>query len=140
MLNRLGLNNTEAKIFLSLCSAGTSTARAIAENSGVAREVVYQIIPTLKEKGLIETVITTPQTYKAIPAEDAYKILLNRISEENKKLRKEARKSLKLLKKPQKNLLEEAPQITMVPQGKTLQSKILNALRTSKTSVDFIIS
>jgi sugar-specific transcriptional regulator TrmB len=140
ILIRLGLNNTEAKIFLALCTAGTSTARTIAENSGVAREVVYQVMPTLQEKGIIEIVMTSPQAYKAISAEDAYEILLKRSSEENKKLKKEALKSLKALKRTLRSPLEECPQITIVPQGKANVLRILSELRNAKLSVEIIIS
>jgi sugar-specific transcriptional regulator TrmB len=69
LLVRLGLTFTEAKIFLARYIIGTASARTVAETAGVAREVVYQILPTLQEKGLIEIVLTTPQTYKAIQAE-----------------------------------------------------------------------
>lgn len=140
LLIRLGLSFTQAKIYLALCTAGTCTARAIAENSGVAREVIYQIIPTLQEKGLVETVITTPRAYRAIPAENAFEILLKHQDEEKSKLKKEVKETLKTLKQTQKGPFEECPHITMVPKGKALISKILNELKNAQESVDIIIS
>jgi sugar-specific transcriptional regulator TrmB len=140
LLVQLGLTFTEAKIFLVLCTIGTLTARMISENAGVAREVVYQILPTLQEKGLIESVLTTPQTYRAIPAEYAFEILLKRKNEENKKTKKEIHETLNALKKVQNPPSDDCHQITTVPRGKALQSKIISEMRNAQKNVDIVIS
>jgi sugar-specific transcriptional regulator TrmB len=140
LLVRLGLTFTEAKIFLVLCTIGTSTARMISENAGIAREVVYQVIPTLQEKGLIENVLTAPQTYKAIPAEYAFEILLKRKNQENKKTKKEIKETLKTLEKVQNISSDYCSQITIIPRGKALLTKITNEMRNAQKSVDIVIS
>jgi sugar-specific transcriptional regulator TrmB len=140
LLVRLGLTFTEAKIFLVLCTIGTSTARIISENAGVAREVVYQVIPTLQEKGLIENVLTAPQTYRAIPAEYAFEILLKRKNEETRKTEKDIKNSLRALQKAQNTASNDCYQITIVPRGKALLSKITGEMRNAQKTVDIVIS
>lgn len=94
ILNSLGLSLNGARVFLALFQLGTSTAKAISTSSGVAREVVYQIMPRLLEKGLVEEAITAPKTFKAIPMKEAYAILLRRKEEENRELCAKAREAL----------------------------------------------
>ena len=140
LLVRLGLTFTEAKIFLVLCIFGTSTARMISENAGIAREVVYQIMPTLQGKGLVESVLTAPQTYRAIPAEYAFEILLERKNQENKKTKKEIKETLRALEKTQNKPSEDCQQITIIPRGKALLEKITSEIRNAQKSVDIVIS
>jgi sugar-specific transcriptional regulator TrmB len=140
LLVRLGLTFTEAKIFLVLCTIGTSTARIISENSGVAREVVYQVIPTLQEKGLIENILTAPQTYNAIPVEYAFEILLERKNQENKQSEKEIKETLKALEKVQNISSDCCLQITIIPRGKALLTKITTEMRSAQKSIDIVSS
>jgi sugar-specific transcriptional regulator TrmB len=50
MLTQLGLTLNEAKVFFAILRNGTATAKAASKSSGVAREVVYRIIPQLQKK------------------------------------------------------------------------------------------
>jgi sugar-specific transcriptional regulator TrmB len=140
LLVKLGLTFTEAKIFLVLCVIGTSTARMISENAGVAREVIYQVIPTLQQKGLIESVLTTPQTYRAIPAEYAFEILLKQKNEETRKTEKDVKESLRALRKVQNTDTTDCYQITIIPGGKALLTRIIGEMRNTKKSVNVIMS
>ncbi len=140
VLVKLGLTATEAKIFWALSSVGTLTARMISENAGIAREVVYQVMPTLQEKGLVETILTMPQMYRAVPTEDAFGTLLRRNIEEHKKMQREIKECIRTLKKVRVEPVNDCPQITILPQGKALRSKISGSLKTAQESVDAIIS
>lgn len=51
-LNRIGLSDSEVKIYLSLLSLGKANATQLAEDSGVHRTNVYSILDKLKERGL----------------------------------------------------------------------------------------
>ena len=140
LLVRLGLTFTEAKIFLSLCIIGTSTARIISENAGVARELVYQVIPTLQEKGLIENLLTAPQTYRAIPAEYAFEILFERQNKEDKETKKKIKKTLMALAKVQNTTSNDCHEIAIIPGGKALLTRIIGEMRNAKKSVNVIMS
>jgi predicted transcriptional regulator len=94
ILNSLGLQLNEAKVFMALSQLGTSKAKEIGKFSGVAREVVYQIMPRLLKNGLVEEIIARPKKFRAIPIKEAYTILLQRKEEENRKLCAKAREAL----------------------------------------------
>lgn len=52
-LVKLGLNNGEAKVYISLLNNGDLTATELADKSGLGRTNVYNYAKTLQEKGLI---------------------------------------------------------------------------------------
>jgi sugar-specific transcriptional regulator TrmB len=140
LLVRLGLTFTEAKVFLALCTIGTSTAKMLSENAGVAREVIYQVMPTLQKKNIIETQLTTPQSYTAIPTEYAFAILLEQKTEENKKTKQEITQALKALKTIPKPNSNDYHQITIIPPGKAVLSKMATEMRNVQKNVDMIVT
>jgi sugar-specific transcriptional regulator TrmB len=95
VFTQLGLSLNEAKVFFALTRTGTATAKTIAKTSGVAREVVYRVMPKLHKKGLIEEVLSAPKAFKAIAIKDACDLLLHRKDEENEALREKVRKILR---------------------------------------------
>jgi sugar-specific transcriptional regulator TrmB len=86
ILTSLGLSVAEAKVFFTLFKIGESTVGNLSKESGVARELVYRLLPKLKKRGLVEEIISKPKKFKAIPLKMAYEILLRRKEEENKRL------------------------------------------------------
>jgi sugar-specific transcriptional regulator TrmB len=86
VLTSLGLRITEAKIFYALCRLGNAKAKDISKNSEVAREVVYQTMPSLINKGLVEEIVDSPKSFRAIPLKNAYEILHQQREEENRNL------------------------------------------------------
>jgi len=136
ILPRLGLTLNEAKIFFALSRNGISTVKAAANSSGVAREVVYRIMPKLHRKGLVEEIITSPKAFKPIPLKDAYSLLLQRKEEENQILREKVKATLQnqqTVTAPNvENLL-----IVLPPSRK--DSRWKHEWRTAQKSVDMII-
>ena len=53
ILQKLGLNNKESKIYLSLVRSGPATISSISKNTGIHRPIIYNLLPNLKDKGLI---------------------------------------------------------------------------------------
>lgn len=86
LLTSLGLRITEARIFFALCRLGTAKANAISKISEVAREVVYQTMPSLIKRGLVEEIVGSPKAFRAIPLKYAYEILHQQKEEENRNL------------------------------------------------------
>jgi sugar-specific transcriptional regulator TrmB len=86
VLIRLGLTLNEARVLMALYASENLTARTVAKSSGVAREIVYQIIPKLQKKGLVDELITNPKTFKAIPLEDVIDVLLQQRKQEDNDL------------------------------------------------------
>lgn len=86
VLIRLGLTLNEARVLMALYASENLTAKTIAKSSGVAREIVYQIIPKLQKKGLVDELITNPKTFKAIPLENVIETLTQQRKQEDNDL------------------------------------------------------
>jgi len=136
VLNSLGLSLNEVKVFLALSQLGTSTAKTIAKCSGVAREVVYQVMSKLLEKGLVEAVIAAPKKFKAIPMKEAYAMLLRRKEEENRELCKKAREALQKHQNKTALKVEGNHQIILVHAGEGKQFRISQEYTNVQKSVD----
>lgn len=94
VLKRLGLTLNEARVFYALSGGGKATAKTIAKSSVIAREVVYQVLPSLQRKGLVEEILTSPKSFRALSMEEAFRALLRRRTIENTELMVKARKTL----------------------------------------------
>lgn len=60
-LERLGLNKNEAKVYYSLLIKGEATAQELVKSLGVYRNIVYDNLEKLKEKGLISFINIGPK-------------------------------------------------------------------------------
>ena len=60
-LLHLGLTRHEAQIFITILRSGGITAREISKDLGIHRGVVYQSLAKLRNFGMIENTLSTPQ-------------------------------------------------------------------------------
>ena len=135
-LVELGLSRTQAKIYLALVEKGTSTIRAVAENSGVGRPDTYRAMLELKRVGLIETILCSPTKYNPLPLPEAVSIL---IGQKHKEIRDLKEKTGKLLEEYENKISEQTNafdnEFVLVPKGKASINKgmtaILQALKTA---------
>lgn len=136
LLNSIGLKINEAKIILALCQIGPATARRIAQTAGLPREIVYQLMPNLKEKSLVEELIGSPKRFKAPSLKQVYAALLQQKKEENRELCKRIREAS--LKTRTKNLTENFAQeeTSLVHAGSLEQSTISHQYKKAQKSVD----
>jgi sugar-specific transcriptional regulator TrmB len=141
ILNSLGLTINAAKVFLALSELGTATAKTISKTSGVAREVVYQLMPSLVKKGLVEEVLTSPKSFKAIPLKAAYNQLLQHKKEENRKISRKIDEALKK-KKASTLHVEDKNQISIIIDsgGQQQHFKIHNEFKKVQKSLDMTFS
>ncbi|WP_158855625.1 TrmB family transcriptional regulator [Halorhabdus sp. CUG00001] len=65
-LERLGLSNYGARVFVALQQLGTGTAETISDVSEVPRSQVYGAADDLVERGLVEVTETTPKEYRPV--------------------------------------------------------------------------
>jgi sugar-specific transcriptional regulator TrmB len=71
-LMRLGLHRNEAKAYKALVSLGSTSARAVADQSGVPRSKVYEVLYSLENKALVRrTAGTDPVEFTPIDPEIA---------------------------------------------------------------------
>ncbi|MBU2561192.1 MAG: hypothetical protein KKD17_02760 [Nanoarchaeota archaeon] len=69
-LLELGLNNYEAKVYLTLVEEGTSTAKNVSDITGIPYGKVYEIITSLCTKGFSMTLPTKPMKCKALSPQE----------------------------------------------------------------------
>ena len=101
-LQSAGLTEYESKIFLTLISHGTLSAREISKFSGVPKNRVYDSIEELERKGMINIILGKVKKFQSIQPEKAINNLFNfQLSElENKK--EEAKTLFKAMQNLQK--------------------------------------
>ena len=91
-LTSLGLTRNEAKAYHSLVRLGRSSARIIAEDSGIPRSKVYETLDLLEKRGIIKKVTgSDPALFDPAPVDAA----LDHLEEKVKSAATSARKKLK---------------------------------------------
>jgi sugar-specific transcriptional regulator TrmB len=91
-LTSLGLTKNEAKAYHSLVRLGRSTARLIAEDSGIPRSKVYETLDLLEKRGIIRKMTgSDPTLFDPAPVEAA----LDHLEEKVKSSATSARKKLR---------------------------------------------
>lgn len=78
-LERLGLSNYEARVFVALQKLGTGTAREVHEVADVPRSQVYGTAESLEDRGLVEGQRSNPITYRPVALEEARERLAERV-------------------------------------------------------------
>ncbi|MFW9932885.1 MAG: TrmB family transcriptional regulator [Candidatus Thorarchaeota archaeon] len=79
-LIRLGLTLNEARAYKALVQQGNSTAREIAEVSGIPRSKVYETVGLLEKRGIIQRVLgREPATFKAAPPRTTIEFLRKKL-------------------------------------------------------------
>ncbi|GAB7012594.1 TrmB family transcriptional regulator [Halolamina salina] len=70
-LERFGLNTYAARTFVALASLGSGTARDVSQVAEVPRTRVYGAVEELEDRGLVDTVQSSPKQFWAISSETA---------------------------------------------------------------------
>jgi sugar-specific transcriptional regulator TrmB len=79
---KLGLHLNEAKAYKALVTLGQSTAKRIADLSGVPRSKVYDVLYSLEDQGLVRKVLgSDPTEFSAYPPKEAIPLLLEKIQQ-----------------------------------------------------------
>lgn len=84
-LERLGLSNYEARVFVALQRLGTGTAKEVHSVADVPRSQVYGAAEELEERGLIEIQRSTPKRYRPVSIEAAKAQLRARLEREQER-------------------------------------------------------
>jgi Predicted transcriptional regulators len=92
LLVRLGLSNNQAKVILALQRLNEpATINIISNVSGVTREKVYSIMPSLQERGLIEKLLVAPVKYKSLQFDRCISVLLKKVVDETEEIKEKAK-------------------------------------------------
>jgi len=118
----LGLNKNEARAYQSLVRLGTSSARVIAEDSGIPRSKVYETLDLLEKRGIIKKVSgSDPMLFDPAPVDAA----LDHLED---KIKGSATNARKMLKGLQSLRGTEAKEFAWAVQG---MEQVIMGLRTA---------
>lgn len=84
-LERLGLTEYEARVFIALQQLGSGTAREVHRVAEVPRSQVYSAAEGLEEHGLVEVQQSSPMRYRPVSIEEARSTLTERFEREQKR-------------------------------------------------------
>ncbi len=71
-LQRLGLTEYEARVYLSLLSGNVNSASRLSEGSGVPRTKIYSVLRSLHRKGWIRIYSGVPLLFKAVDPHEVF--------------------------------------------------------------------
>ena len=77
ILTELGLSAIQAKVYLALAQSTESTAIVVANISGVARPDVYRVLSQLEKMGLVQTIVSEPKHFQALPINEIFSMLIS---------------------------------------------------------------
>ena len=124
ILERIGLTKNESLVYMTLLQLGTSKTGAILKRSGLNSGKIYEILESLKEKGIVsESVINRVKHFTAASPVQ----LLDYLEKKKKELQKDEQQVRKLLPD-----LEKLRKITR----KETQAVVYTGFRGLKTAVD----
>ncbi|NLE03171.1 MAG: hypothetical protein GX638_00010 [Crenarchaeota archaeon] len=139
-LMEAGLTTLQARVYLSLVSAGKSNGRKIWKNSSVSRQDVYRVLDELQNKGLIEKVLTIPTEYRAIPIQDGLSTLLKRKAEKYKEVEIKLEELLHRYKSLPEEKIQEEQQFILIPAKEAHAARINQTFIKVQKSIDTIIA
>ncbi len=93
-LSELGLNNYEAKVYLTLITEGISTAKNISDITAIPYGKVYEIINVLASKGFVITLPTKPMKCQAVSPKNSISTLKKNYQERIEKFETAVLKNL----------------------------------------------
>ncbi len=88
-LKKMGLSNYEIRAYLALLEHENLKVKDLSQKSGVPYGRIYDVVASLRNKGLVSVLSTAPKILKALELERALNLLLEKKEEEIKLLRKE---------------------------------------------------
>ena len=94
ILQQIGLNKSEAKVYLTLLELGSSTTGPIMHRAKVSSSKIYNILARLMEKGLVSSIIKSKTKYYRASQPES---LLNYLDEKENEIKKQQEEIKKLI-------------------------------------------
>jgi sugar-specific transcriptional regulator TrmB len=139
-LMELGCTEGQARVYLSLTKLDVARASTITEISKIHRQEVYRLLHELQEKSLVEKIISSPTTYRAIPLEAGLAFLLKTKANELEKLRNEASELIKKQSREPINAVEAGSMYRLIPKKDAYILSLKASAEATKNEVDVYCS
>ena len=95
LLEQVGFTETQARIYMALCSMGQTDVKSLAKQADTPRQAAYRTLDELQQKGMVEKIIAIPQQYRAIPIHDGIAILVSAKAKEYASIAEKAHEFIK---------------------------------------------
>jgi sugar-specific transcriptional regulator TrmB len=90
----LGLNQSDAKIYVFLAKKGPHTGKDLCNTLNMQKPLLYPCLQTLQRKGLVNVTTERPAMFSAVPFEKVLDLLVENRMEEAQHILKDKNKAL----------------------------------------------
>lgn len=139
-LLKLGLNLSQAKIYLTLSKIGEATAKKVAKAAKIDRAETYRVIAQIREMGFVKKALTYPSKFVAIPIKDLLEILIKDKKKQIDQIEREAAKLFQHFSNKKKRAKPTNKYILVVPKVRMITQEIREDNRDAKKRVDILTS
>ncbi len=140
LLNRVGLNQYESKIYLALIGEKSATASEVSAKAGIPRPRAYDVLEKLSKEGFVSIQPGRPVRFLANPINEAFEALKNKQKQEHEKRMKEIDEIKQTLSKKIKNLKPEesfnaSDFVYVMKKRNNINSKIESLINNAQESI-----
>jgi len=137
----LGLNSSQAKVYIALLRLGQTKATAIWKTAKVNRQDIYRLLNELERKNLVEKLVTTPAEFRALPIQHGLTSLLKERTQELENLMERAKQLIASFTTQQNgHEITDEFEISVVSNKNAYMRKLEQAVGTTQKSIDIIDS
>lgn len=140
-LVNLGLTVLQAKTYLALVKLGASTGNRTAKAANIAPPDIYRILAELREKGLVQKIVTKPSKYTAMTLQEGSEMLLQQREKQTTELKKGIDHMCKsLIVSDVRQYEDGSNEFILETVRKTGCHRGLKMFQTAQTTIDLMIS
>lgn len=135
VLKSIGITGKEAEIYLFLSKYGAQKGLEIASRTKTHKALVYRILKSLQNKGIVEATLESPTRFVATPFEKVLDTSIKRKREEVDEIeraKKEALADLELLGHPK---LESLERFAVIRGNRNIYSRMVEMAKEAKSQV-----
>jgi sugar-specific transcriptional regulator TrmB len=140
----LGLTYVQAKLYLTLAKFGAigGDVKRICRESGVVRQDIYRVMPTLQKLGLAEKIIAKPTVYRGIPLEKGFSMLLSRKTSEYSELKKKAKMAFDKIAaaSTETDAPQQSTEFIITSERSLFLAKVKEDIERTKANIDIVYS
>ena len=139
-MKNLGLTHNQARICLALIELGPSKVEEILIVSEVTRQDIYRIIPNPQPLGFVETTLSRPMIFKALPLQETPSILVNQREKETAELKEYTSIMTKNHRNKTSKKIDQDYHTTYIPRGGARLNRTQKAIGKTKKSLHAVSS
>ncbi|MBO3762976.1 MAG: TrmB family transcriptional regulator [Thermoproteota archaeon] len=138
LFREYGLKEYEAKAYISLLFSGELTASELSRISEIPQPRIYDVLNSLKLKGLVEIKQERPQKFRAVEPKIALQILSNDLLAKLSNIKQTIFSEIEKLRTQDRSLLLEEPNVWIIRNLDKAKQKIKSLIESA--NVDIVVS